>query len=237
MDEKSIVQYVGSQIRMYRKSQNYTLEQLAARLHKSKSTLSKYETGEISVDLSVLYQLSEIFSVQIGNFLPPSTQPSNALLSQQFAPLQSKTRLFCYHWDARPHRSGLYVSMLEIEREGSHCVCYWNIIDENNYKRTGYLFHGAILRSETSRRFVLTHTVSPMDMLVINYLDPLVHHNIEVFGNVSSMSVGQFECYTTKCLLSDHPIPHNEELIKRLEINKSVISELRRTNTFRMNYL
>ena len=37
--------YVGAQIRRYRKNRQMTLQQLADRIHKSRASVSKYETG------------------------------------------------------------------------------------------------------------------------------------------------------------------------------------------------
>ena len=40
----SVNQHVGSRIRLYRQMKRYTLAELAEKIHKSKATLSKYET-------------------------------------------------------------------------------------------------------------------------------------------------------------------------------------------------
>ncbi len=47
-EEKRVEQvnlYVGAQIRRYRKNRQMTLQQLADRIHKSRASVSKYETG------------------------------------------------------------------------------------------------------------------------------------------------------------------------------------------------
>ena len=58
VDEK-----VGRNIRKYRMAYNMTLKELAVRLHKSVSTFSKYEKGDISLDISTFLELSKIFKV------------------------------------------------------------------------------------------------------------------------------------------------------------------------------
>lgn len=62
---KEINQHVGRRIRMYRKSRRLTLQQLADRIHKSKSSVSKYETGEITLDIETLAEISEVLQVSI----------------------------------------------------------------------------------------------------------------------------------------------------------------------------
>ncbi|HBF65416.1 MAG TPA: XRE family transcriptional regulator, partial [Clostridium sp.] len=49
MKEVSI--HVGKRIRLYRKLKKLTIEVFAEMIHKSKATVSKYENGEISIDI------------------------------------------------------------------------------------------------------------------------------------------------------------------------------------------
>ena len=54
---------VGQNIRKYRMAYNMTLKELAVLLHKSVSTVSKYEKGDISLDMSTFVELSRILKV------------------------------------------------------------------------------------------------------------------------------------------------------------------------------
>lgn len=46
---------IGKKINIYRRAKKMTLEELSQRVCKSKSTLSKYEKGAISIDIETLY--------------------------------------------------------------------------------------------------------------------------------------------------------------------------------------
>lgn len=48
---------IGNKIRQFRQSRKMTLDELALAIHKSCATLSKYERGEISIDIDTLYEL------------------------------------------------------------------------------------------------------------------------------------------------------------------------------------
>lgn len=48
---------IGNKIRQFRQSREMTLDELAPAIHKSRATLSKYERGEISIDIDTLYEL------------------------------------------------------------------------------------------------------------------------------------------------------------------------------------
>lgn len=54
---------VGSKIRQIRQSRRMTQDELATAIHKSRATLSKYESGDISIDLNTLYDLSDAFGI------------------------------------------------------------------------------------------------------------------------------------------------------------------------------
>ena len=47
----NINKHVGSKIRLYRKANKMTLQQLADAIYKSRATVSKYENGEIVIDV------------------------------------------------------------------------------------------------------------------------------------------------------------------------------------------
>ena len=66
---------VGEHLRRCRKRRGLTLEEAAAKIGRSKSTLSKYEKGEIALDLETLYALAELYRVHVEQLLP---RPENA---------------------------------------------------------------------------------------------------------------------------------------------------------------
>ena len=52
--------HIGSRIRNYRRMKGMTLQQLADTIHKSRATVSKYETGEIEVSQFVASRLAKV---------------------------------------------------------------------------------------------------------------------------------------------------------------------------------
>ena len=48
---------IRNKIRQFRQSRKMTLDELALAIHKSRATLSKYERGEIFIDIDTLYEL------------------------------------------------------------------------------------------------------------------------------------------------------------------------------------
>lgn len=54
-ERESITREVGSRIRYARKSRGMSMEELAQAIYKTRSAISKYENGQISVDIATLY--------------------------------------------------------------------------------------------------------------------------------------------------------------------------------------
>ena len=64
-----ITKGLGHNIRVYRKKSGLTLDELSILVCKSKSTLSKYEKGEIAVDIETLYELADAFHIHVEQLL------------------------------------------------------------------------------------------------------------------------------------------------------------------------
>lgn len=60
---------IGGLIRNYRKAKNLTQDELSEKICKSKSTISKYEKGEIAVDIETLYEIADAIGVHVEQLL------------------------------------------------------------------------------------------------------------------------------------------------------------------------
>lgn len=63
-------QYIGNQIKTFRKSAGFTQDELAKRLNTTKQTISRYEKGERKANQDMLFKLCDIFDVSIDDFFP-----------------------------------------------------------------------------------------------------------------------------------------------------------------------
>ena len=60
---------IGKKIRDFRKMRGLTLEQLAGRVDKTASALSKCENGAVTLDVDSLYALAQALDVQVEQLL------------------------------------------------------------------------------------------------------------------------------------------------------------------------
>ena len=70
MEQKmDLPQILGKRIRYYRKQKHMSLRQLADIICKSVSTLSKYESGQIVLDITTLYDIAHAFHLPVEQLL------------------------------------------------------------------------------------------------------------------------------------------------------------------------
>ena len=95
---------IGKKIRRLRKNRGITLEELSSLIHKSKSTISKYEKGEISIDIETLYDISSALDVFITELI---YYPEGSVISnKKDLPLffKDSQHFYSYLFDGRANR-------------------------------------------------------------------------------------------------------------------------------------
>ena len=96
---------VGAHIRVFRKKRGLTLDELAEIIHKSKSTISKYEKGEITVDIETLYEIADAVQVHAEQLLyrrPEHTSIAGSGANPAF--FSGVSQFYSYLFDGRSNR-------------------------------------------------------------------------------------------------------------------------------------
>ena len=65
----SIDSLVAKRLRQYRRLRGYSLIEFSAMLHRSKSAISKYERGEVSIDLRTLNEMARLLDIPLSALL------------------------------------------------------------------------------------------------------------------------------------------------------------------------
>lgn len=74
--QESIDYLVGSRLRQYRRLRGYSLIEFSAMLHRSKSAISKYERGEVSIDLRTLNEMARLLDIPLSALLLDEQSPA-----------------------------------------------------------------------------------------------------------------------------------------------------------------
>lgn len=85
-ERTNIRREVGSRIRYARKSRGMSMDELAQAIYKTRSAISKYENGQISVDIATLYDIANALKVSIYDLLHRNTPTSARSTTQRCPP-------------------------------------------------------------------------------------------------------------------------------------------------------
>ena len=221
-------QQIGARIRYFRRERNYTITQLGKMVCKSKSTISKYETGEIVVDIPTLYDIAAALRVSPLALLPPEeaeSQEASDLADSAREPME-KLYVYTYNGLAKDplRRHILLVGTSRAEH-------YADVRDYEDYTQCAYYYRGEVQRTESSIRLFMENTVNPLDRCILAYPAPLSQQD-HYIGLLTSVSISQYPPFSIKILLSHQEQQDEQWLKEQLLLTKEEIKRIRKKNIF-----
>ena len=225
---------IGKKIRVFRKSINMTLTDLSEKIYKSKSTISKYEKGEISIDLETLYDIADALNVHVEQLLCQHNLQSN----QSIEPLDSVpgffkglTQFYSYVYDGRSNQilRCVFDVLAETDRNRSRLMMYMNYTDLDHYQQCENTYWGYIVHYHALTNIELTNQESPMEQasahILASYLDAPTK-----WGLFNGFSTRPMMPISVKMLFSKKPLKEDEALLKDLKVNREDIRLLKLYN-------
>lgn len=79
IDENTLYEAVGGEIRKYRQQRGWTQDQLARQVGLERTSISNIESGNQRVPLHALYLFAQAFGIDPADLLPPVREVSNAI--------------------------------------------------------------------------------------------------------------------------------------------------------------
>ncbi|MBQ6542484.1 MAG: helix-turn-helix transcriptional regulator [Lachnospiraceae bacterium] len=230
----SVNQHVGSRIRLYRQMKRYTLAELAEKIHKSKATLSKYETGDIAVDVETLFEIAEALRVRPMQLLDYDAEPQmKERVPDGFFP---EKRIYLYFFDGRKRK--VRCSLLDISREGAPASAslYYDVKDLSQPESCRNLYFGTAEFFDTVTQFSLDSQSSRVEKLTLCAANPFDRSG-QVLGMLTGLSRYPMLPVSIKCILSDTPLQDNETLRESLILSRSDFKLIRTLNMFAVEQL
>ena len=144
---KEISIHVGQRIRLYRKMKGMTIETFAAMIGKSKATVSKYENGEISIDIETLFGIAEALEISVNQLVDYAAETTEEDGKAKY-PL-TKSRYYMYFYDGRRNR--IARNIIEVQDGGGEngvfeANMYAYLENFENYYQCKLLYHGEMRR-------------------------------------------------------------------------------------------
>ena len=230
-----ISEHVGGRIRTFRKQQGMTLQQLADKIHKSRASLSKYENGEITLDIETLYEISEALGVELNrltDFQSPKPQPVVPVRSALgTSPFYEADRLYFYFYDGRYNRLKDGVIHIHKEDGGNTHRATLTISAVTATGRSSDIFYsGKVLYSDMLIRFSFVNQYNTLEEDLLYIFNPLERRDFTE-GLLCGISSADLMPCAFKCLVSLTPLEPTQELKCQLLITPK---ELRRWQKLNM---
>jgi len=220
---------IGQKLKACRKAKKITLKQLASLLDKSPATLSKYENGEVSIDLEILIEWCRQLNLDIKTLLPSTQATNDELVIPRYESLYVE-RLYVY-WYSKMHNC-ISLAVLENDNLSGKSVCFHTVHDVNKISKSEYFYTGNVTYSDVSTDFVYYNTAPPFDMLTFS-IPSLTKDKTYKVGILTSITF-HFQDVCIKALASKEPVTDQEFLLDKLLLTNEELKEFRRGNHFKV---
>lgn len=229
-------EHVGSRIKLYRKHKHLTLEEFSKLISRSPSTVSKYESGKIIIDVETLFEIAEALTIsvnQLTDYSPP--QKVSASKQNTAGNFFRQSNLF-YMYSYFGVEKNFYVCALEIirgvadDRRTDKAILYYGIESAKNYSKSKFIYNGTISYFESHVTMRMQNPYNDGDRIFIYAKSPF-----HIQGKSSGLLLGLSESLRSptsfKVIFSQTPLKQDDELKAELSLSaKDVIADIRRTN-------
>lgn len=220
---------VGQNIKKYRQAHKMTLEELAAAIHKSKSTVSKYEKGMIAVDVVTLEEIANVLKVNPARLLASAEDREE----QAYSHGEFLDRQYMYAYDGRTKK--VLKSVIErYKLEGSEekgIQMFYDVKDVQNPGECKALYAGIHKKYEFIENYILQNQNNPIEHTSICCINSLSRTNRKM-GMIAGLSYKTMLPITMKIMISSVEIKENEELVEALKITKEDIKISKKYNLY-----
>ena len=233
----SLSQAVGARIRLYRQIKKLTLVALAEKIHKSKATLSKYETGEITLDIETLFEIAAALEIKpqqlldVPRPLPVGAPKPGGVTRGGFL---AGLPIYLYFYDGRSSR--LVRNLLETGQEAAGeavfpVTLYYDLASFKHPEECRNLYVGTAEYFDTVMNFSLTSQSNRIEHVTLCAATPF-DRRAQVPGMLSGLSRHPLLPVSIKCLLSATPLEENEALKEALLLSSRDMKLIRSMNMF-----
>lgn len=226
--------HIGSRIRMYRKVQNLTVQDLANRIHKSKASVSKYETGDVVLDVETLHDISQALHVsihQLTDFQQTPAVPAPVKAVTGKSPFYEARRLYFYFYDGRYRRlkDGIIdISETPGEPGDMNATLSISTITPNGRSSESY-YSGSVVYSDMLIRFSFVNQLNALEEDLLYIFNPLELRDYTE-GLLCGISSADFKPCAFKCIVTLTPQTMDDSFRKQLMITPRDLSRWKKVN-------
>ena len=226
---KEISIHVGQRIRLYRKMKGLTIEVFAGMINKSKATVSKYENGDISIDVETLFAIAEALEVSVNQLVDYAEEGKPSEKGQL-----SRSRYYMYFYDGRRNR--IARNVIEVQDGGREngvfeANMYAYLENFENYYQCRLLYRGEMRRYDTFVNFNFENQNNKVERAFLYAINSFSHSG-RMAGLYCGLSTQPILPACFKFVLSPEILEEDEELKMELAVSKEDIKVLKKMNMF-----
>ena len=224
-------EYLGSRIRMYRKSKGLSLQDFSVKLFKSVSTVSKYETGDIVVNIDTLYEIAAVLDIPVTELL---SFPGDRTAQSVMPPMLKSEVRYMYQYS----RSDDRITKSKIEEyksnDENHTVTlFYDVSTFAHPDRCRSMYRGTMKKDGYLYNYQMTNASNQAEHVFMCTLRSINSGSL-CFGLLAGLSAKSFLPEVIKVIISEKPLPENIDLKQRLLVDPADIRLLKRNNFFVM---
>ena len=231
---KEISIHVGQKIRLYRKMKGLTIEVFAGMIHKSKATVSKYENGDISIDIETLFVIAQALEIPVNQLIDYTNEEATAGGEAGAKHQLTKSRYYMYFYDGRRNR--IARNIIEVQDGGQEngvfdANMYAYLENFDNYYQCKLLYHGVMRRYDTFVNFNFENQNNKVERAFLYAINSFSHSG-RMAGLYCGLSTQPILPACFKFVRSPEILEEDEELKAELMVSKEDIKVLKKMNMF-----
>ncbi len=225
-----VLKQVGSQIKMFRKIKKLTIEDLGKMINKSKSTVSKYESGEIAIDIETLFDIATALNINIINLVDIEVEEKPQAEKSHFWQVDN---LYMYH------RSGnkIYLSYIKLRYDDTKhktiATLYLKIENTEDLTNCESVYQGYMNFHDNILNFNLQNYAYNVESVLMNFFVP-IKKVTTLAGLISGLDNTSLRPASYKVILSKNLLSLEEQK-ELLQLSKDVIRRLKDEHIFRVD--
>ncbi len=222
-----IQQSVGENIKKIRLARGLSLEYVASKIYKSKSTISKYEKGSIAIDIATLEEIAMALDVHPAQLLmtaAPEKKPPVA------GGLFDESYMFSYDGKEKRIIKSIIERYHTDEPNRFSINLFYDISPANKPEDCTALYQGYSTKYEVLENYTLENSYHQIEQIWLSCISGLSHNSTQV-GFLAGLLNSSLLPAVRKVVLSPHILPE-EELMERLVFTKKDLQTIRRLNLF-----
>lgn len=208
---------LGEKIRFYRKKKEMSLEILATHIHKSKATLSKYESGAIAIDIITLFEIAEALKVDMKEFLPCTKAPQSKFTDTIF---DMDKPIYMYHFTNQTVHTSIIKMKPDDTTNEINVTLHYIVTDFEDLNLCSCLYHGTLKSSYSIATFLLDNHYNSLETAMIT-LSITLKKQSYYMGFLTGIHFDYLKPSVFKVMLTQTPFEgSNSELKKYLYFSK-----------------